>query len=192
MSYYTSLREELDRLGLPVRDTSDHPDGSITLVLRTPYRGNTQYTLTPSEVRRVKEVYCPEWAARCIFDMVRAKVREEGAVSDAHLTDAALAELLALHEAATPGKWRATDAAEIMGTLNGYGVSIAMTRDKLGRDARLIVAARNALPALLDEIARLRRIEAAAREHMQDEPRVGPREHVEAFDRLHAALDGAR
>lgn len=76
------------------------------------------------------------------------------------LTDAEIAELRKLDAAATPPTWDHPGAQEIWTGRDTYLAFVQKTAD-----ADLVAAARNALPALLDEVTRaralLRRIEWA-------------------------------
>ena len=80
------------------------------------------------------------------------------------ITDAELAELRRLHSAATGGdEWIVhTLDHETEARVIGSGWVVAKCdcagADIVLRDAKLIAAARNALPRLLDEIARLREL----------------------------------
>jgi len=72
------------------------------------------------------------------------------------MTDAELQRLRALAQAATPGPWRDNHVGAVK---NEAGRDIPITYS----DAAFIAAARNAMPALLDEIDRLRAAEAIVR-----------------------------
>lgn len=88
------------------------------------------------------------------------------------LTPAEMAELRRLHEAGTPGEWRANKAVTWCGGTrrvvehyvhrDGDDVSIAaeiadpVTGEMSEDNARLVAAARNAIPRLLDLVEQLR------------------------------------
>jgi hypothetical protein len=115
------------------------------------------------------------------------------------VTDEDVARLRALERAATPRPWRALpirasyDAkiqrSFVRGLDDGLHVAMRLTAD----DAEFVAAARDAVPALLDEVDRLRLSEASwskeADRHERDH-----RAHYEERERLRAmlaeALDG--
>lgn len=89
----------------------------------------------------------------------------------AELPDSTIAELERLLAEATPGRWTPITPDGItrvyaVDPATGHPIAHVATvgaEDEVRADAALIVAAANNLRALLDEVARLRRIEAAAR-----------------------------
>lgn len=86
-----------------------------------------------------------------------------------------IAALRALSEAATAGPWHHGENlwACVTSKPDGHGRVLATASCSRGENARadaaLIAAARNALPGLLDEVERLRRIESAARARLDAE-----------------------
>jgi hypothetical protein len=92
------------------------------------------------------------------------------------LTDAQLAELARLEKEATPGTWSTNErtnldykCAEVWGD-KGYGSLLYTDDGGAGlcdvEDAVLITAARNALPALLEEVREAREIKKLLREQI--------------------------
>lgn len=70
------------------------------------------------------------------------------------LSEAEIAELEALVARATPGEWRHTDKRWVV---VGDHANIAQCHDRPSENAQLIVAAVNALPALIADWRRMRK-----------------------------------
>jgi hypothetical protein len=113
------------------------------------------------------------------------------------MTDEELARIEALANAATPGKWQANamhwgqadvttpDAAGDIG-INGVRHSRIVDLTTF-QNAFFIAAARDAVPALVAEVKRLRRIESLARDVLDDDSASVRGYSVRL---LEAALDG--
>lgn len=74
-----------------------------------------------------------------------------------------LDHLDALHAAATPGPWHLTDSSAIVAPLTADEIADVWEPTAASRNGEFIEAAREALPALVDEVRRLRAELATAR-----------------------------
>lgn len=111
------------------------------------------------------------------------------------MSDIDIKALRALHEAATPGPWTSTErnyghAVAVVGS--GWRVALCDTQrpDRNAADAALIVAAVNALPALLDRLERAERAGDLAADVERLKARV--REMETECGRLDASAMAAR
>jgi len=101
------------------------------------------------------------------------------------MTDEELARIEALANAAAPGPWEIRTHDELYAVKGQAGWVASMDADTSSADAAnafFIAAARDAVPALVAEVRRLRAAAAVAMDAMRDEPDV-------AFARLRDALE---
>jgi hypothetical protein len=106
------------------------------------------------------------------------------------MTDEELARIEALANAATPGPWEVRAHDDLFAVKGQSGWVASMDADTSAADAsnsEFIAAARDAVPALVAEVKRLRRIESLARDVLDDDSASVRGYSVRL---LEAALDG--
>lgn len=103
-----------------------------------------------------------------------------------------VARLRELLEKATPGEWYVHDGNRIHSRTDGRNCSVTNTERAEARgNLALIAELRNQAPALLSELDRLRKVEAAARHALTSLEADRELEQSRAADVLRAALAGA-